>query len=291
MNEMQRQGVTAGVLAVACWAGFILVSRHGGQGVLLPADIIALRFMVGAALLLPFARVRMMWSLKGLTLALVGGIGYCLLVYQGFRHTSAAHAAVMLPGAIPFAAALFSFVLLGETPSRYRAGGLLLIACGIAVMAFSAGGSASLTGDLWLLAAVLAWALYTVLIRRWQVAPLTGAVTTAVYSAALYLPVYWLLLPRQLHAAPVQEWLLQGFYQGFIATVVAMLLYLRAVSRIGPAGMGALMALVPVVSGLAAVPVLSESLTLVELLALLVTSVGALLAAGVISGRRVQPAT
>ncbi len=290
MHQTQREGLIAGLLAVACWAGFILVSRLGGQGVLLPSDTLALRFMVGAALLLPFARRQLLWHWRGLVLALVGGVGYGLLVYQGFRYTSAAHAAVMLPGAIPFAAALFSAWLLGDRPTPPRLFGLALIAVGILMMATAVQGASSLHGDIWLLGAVLAWALYTVLIRRWNVAPMAGAVTTAVFSAALYLPVYWSLLPRQLLAAPWHEWLLQGFYQGVIATVVAMLLYLRAVSRIGPAAMGALMALVPVVSGFAAVLLLAEALTWQEVAALLITSAGALLAAGMVRWRRLLPA-
>lgn len=60
--------------------------------------------------------------------------------------------------------------------------------------------------------------------------------------------------------APWFDLILQGFYQGVIATVVAMLLYLRAVASVGPAARGALMALVPVISRLAALPLLQESL-------------------------------
>src|SRR5690606_8666280 len=114
MTSAEKQGLVAGLLAVACWSGFILVSRLGGISALMPLDTMALRFLVGACLLVPVARGRRWWSARGFWLALVGVIGYCLLVCQGFRYTSAVHAAVMLPGLIPFGAALFSALILGE---------------------------------------------------------------------------------------------------------------------------------------------------------------------------------
>jgi drug/metabolite transporter (DMT)-like permease len=286
MTHTERQGLIAGLLAVACWAGFVLVSRAGGRSPLTPWDIMAIRFGVGSLLLLPFLRPgRLWWNLRGLTLALVGGIGYGLAVYQGFRLTSAVHAAVMLPGLIPFGAALFAALILGDRPSLLRWLGLLAIAVGGALMLASTGGHGDPAGDLWLVAAVLCWSLYTVLARRWQVPAWTGAITTALWSAALFLPVYVLWLPGNLAAATTGDILLQCVYQGLIATVVAMLLYLRAVSSIGPSAMGALMALVPVISGLLAVPVLGESLSGVEAIALVVASAGAVLASGLLRRR------
>lgn len=287
MSIDERKGLIAGLLAVSCWAGFVLVSRVGGQSALSALDVMALRFLVGGALLLPFVRGRLWLNKRGLCLAMVGGVGYCLMVYQGFRYTSAVHASVMLPGLIPFGAALFSYLILAARPVRLRLFGLTLIAVGGVLMLSSIGGAGSVVGDLWLFGAVLAWALYTVLARRWQVPPMTGAVTTGVGSALLFLPVYFAFLPVTLAHAPWGDIVLQGFYQGVIATVVAMLLYLRAVASIGPSAVGALMALVPVVSGFAAVPLLGESLSPQEVAALALTSLGAWLASGLFFRRRV----
>ena len=285
MNRQEKLGLIAGLLAVCCWSGFVLVARHGGQTPLLPWDQVALRFGVGGLLLLPWARRWFVFHWKGLVLVLVGGLGYGLTVYQGFKLTSAVHASVLLPGMIPFAAALFCVLLLRERPDGKRLTGLLLIAAGGLMMLDSGAHDGMRPGDLWLLAAVSSWGCYTVLIRRWRIPPLSGAVTTAVGSALLYLPVYITLLPHRMHSAGWPDLLLQAFYQGVIATIVAMLLYLRAVVSIGPAAMGALMALVPVLSGLAAVPLLGESLNPQEAAALLVTSLGALFASGLLRRR------
>ena len=285
-NGTLASGWLAALLAVACWSGFIIVSRIGGQSALLPTDMLALRFAIAAVLFLPFARRYLMRGWRGLALALIGGLGYSLLAYLGFRYTSALHAAVMLPGLIPFAAALFSMLLLGERFAVMRQAGFALIAAGVLLMLFASGGSGSLTGDLLLAAAAGCWALYTVLIRRWQIAALRGAVTLTLLSALLYLPLYWLYLPGQISQAGWQDILLQGVYQGVIAAVLAMLLYLHAVATIGPSAMGALMALVPAISSLAAFSLLAENGTGQMMLAVLLTSIGALLASGIVRMRR-----
>ena len=54
---------------------------------------------------------------------------------------------------------------------------------------------------------------------------------------------------------------LQALYQGIGPTIVAMILFLKAVSILGAERMGALVALVPVLAGLGAVPLLDEPLT------------------------------
>jgi len=55
--------------------------------------------------------------------------------------------------------------------------------------------------------------------------------------------------------------LLQGLYQGIGPTILAMLFFLRAVEKLGAERTGVIIGLVPIISGLAAVPLLGEPLT------------------------------
>ena len=279
-------GYVAGLFAISCWSGFVLVSRMGGQGTLMPVDTVALRFMVGCTILLPLAYVYRPWfNLKGLALALTGGLGYCFFVYAGFQHTTAVHGAVLLPGLIPFLSALFAIILLAEKINVLRGIGLLLIGVGAGLMLTEPSAQASLFGDALIVMSVVCWALYTVLAKRWAISAWQATTTVAYGSLLLFLPIYFLGFESKLAAAPWEELLLQGFYQGFIAVIVAMVFYMVAVERIGPSNMGAMMAFVPVVSGLGAVIVLSEPLNAHGVLALCLTSLGALFAAGIISLR------
>lgn len=274
----------SGLLAVACWTGFVLVSRLGGQSSLLATDTVALRFLIGCSLLLPLAYFHRPWfNLKGLLLGLTGGLGYCLFVYAGFKHSSAIHASVLLPGFIPFLSALFAIILLREHTTIFRLLGLGLIAIGGAIMLFDQqSATASFLGDSFFIMAVACWALYTVLAKRWQIPIYQATTTVAFVSAAIYLPIYMVFLPHNILQASWQTLALQGFYQGFIAVIAAMIFYMYAVEHIGPSRMGALMALVPAASGFLAVPLLHEQLNVLSISALLLCSLGAVLAAGVI---------
>lgn len=284
------QAYASGLLAVTCWTGFVLVSRLGGQSVLSAFDTIALRFMVGCTLLLPLAYFHRPWfNTKGLALSATGGLGYCLFVYAGFKHSSAIHASVLLPGLIPFLSAIFAIALLGEKTTWLRVLGLGFIGLGASLMLLDQNnGNASLLGDGFFILAVVCWAIYTVLAKKWQIASLQATTTVAFVSAAMFLPLYWLFFPTHLPQAPWQTLALQGFYQGFIAVIAAMLFYMFAVEHIGPSKMGALMALVPAASGFLAVPLLGEQLSLLSSIALLLCSFGAFFAAGLFSRKKLS---
>lgn len=280
-------GWLAAVAAVTIWTGFILVTRYSERGTLLPTDLAALRFFGAGIVMLPW----LWWRRKHLpawprmlALALCGGLGYAAFAYHAFSFAPAAHAAVLLPGTMPFLVAIAALLVIGERPSIMRGVGLAVIAGGVLCIAadglFAAVRAPGVwIGDLLFLAAAASWSLFTVLLRRWQIAPWDAVAITACVSALLYLPVYSLLVPSALALAPWSEIALQGIYQGFLAVIVAMVLFARAVAGIGPTRMGVMMALVPAAGALAAVPVLDEPLTVLAVLGVLLASVGAIIAA------------
>jgi drug/metabolite transporter (DMT)-like permease len=117
------------------------------------------------------------------------------------------------------------------------------------------------------------------LLRRYPMQPLAATVATTLGSAAVYLPIWWLFLPSTLEQAPVAEIAMQAVYQGVLVVLVAMLLYTMAVRHLGPQTVALLMAVVPGLSALAAVPVLGEPLSLLALAGLGAVTAGAVLGA------------
>ncbi|MGA9666294.1 MAG: DMT family transporter [Gallionella sp.] len=297
MNEHHpsRAGLIAVFFIICIWTGFILVSRHGGKGVLTGWDVTALRFGVGSLIALFFLpRVTLPPYKVILLFSTFGGIGYSVVVYSGFRMAPAAHAAVLLPGALPFATAVIAWWWLRQKPSPAQRIALLLVFVGIAFTAadtLSYGAHLTgmqMLGDLLFLCGSSSWAVFTLLLRRYPVPPLTAAVTTTLGSAVLYLPVWWLFLPSTMSEAPAVEIAMQAVYQGVLVVFVAMMLYAFAVRTLGGQTVALLMAVVPGLSALAAVPVLGEPLCLHTIAGLAAVTAGAVLGARRTSVKPVQ---
>jgi len=80
--------------------------------------------------------------------------------------------------------------------------------------------------------------------------------------------------------APWSEIVLQGAYQGLGPSVLAVLLFTTAVRTIGPSATAAMMAMVPGMVALVAIPVLGEWPSLLAWAGLFLATGGILLAAG-----------
>jgi drug/metabolite transporter (DMT)-like permease len=245
-----------------------------------------LRFGVGSLIALLFLpRVTLPPYKVILLFSAFGGIGYSVVVYAGFRMAPAAHASVLLPGSLPFATAVIAWLWLRHKPSPSQRVALLLVFIGIALTAADTlYHGAHLTGlqmagDLLFLCGSSSWAVFTLLLRRYPMPPLTAAVTTTLGSAVLYLPVWWLFLPSAMLQAPPAEIAMQAAYQGVLVVFVAMLLYTFAVRSLGAQTVTLLMAVVPGVSALAAVPVLGEPISMFTLAGLGAVTTGAVLGA------------
>ncbi|MBU0603359.1 MAG: DMT family transporter [Gammaproteobacteria bacterium] len=281
-------GYLAAAGTVAIWTGFILISRLGGVTALTPYDTLALRLGTASLLLLPFLGdlPRGIWfDLKMWVLALLGGLIYGVFVFAAFKFAPAAHGAILLPGMQPFLIAAVAWALGGARPDASRMIGLAGIAVGIVCVAahYVAGGHAwtpeVLVGDALLLGGSLAWAIYSVLAKRWAHDPWTLTRFVALASTLLFMPVYLLWLPKGVGDVPLGMLVAQGLYQGAGVTLIAMMLFLKAVHSLGAERTGALVAMVPVLAGVAAAPLLGEALSGWLIAGLLFVSAGAFVAA------------
>lgn len=284
-------GYLAALATVVIWAGFILISRLGGKTGLTGWDIVALRLGTASLVLLPFSlklpagtwRDGKLW-----TLALSGGLTFLVLVYAGLKLAPAAHGGILMPGMQPFLVTAMAWLILGARPPRQRIWALLPIALGMlcvaipSVLGTHAGPSthaSTLLGDVLLLSASLTWAVYSVLVKKWAYDGWLLTRFVALASCLVFMPVYLLFLPKGLDQVPMSMLVLQALYQGIGPTILAMVLFLKAVTILGAERTGALVALVPVMAGLGAVPLLDEPLTAWLVAGLVLVSSGAFLAA------------
>ena len=284
-NKKLIHGYLAAIATLLMWSGFSLISRFGGKSILTPYDVFALRVITASIVLLPFCgnmpsrvwRDRRLWILTALC-----SLIYCPLVYSGFKYAPAAHGGILLAGMQPFLISIVVWLLTGSRPGRVRGIGLALIGTGIGCAAmpyFTDWSTDTVFGDLLILLSSIFWAFYGVLAARWGYSAWTLTRAIAYGSAIIYLPIYFLWLPKELASAPLVMIITQSIYQGIIATIVAMLAYLKAITILGTERASAFLALVPIVTGILAVPLLDEPLTGWLLSGLIFVSLGSFIAA------------
>lgn len=259
------RGAACGLAAVGIWSGWIVVARLGLRSSLTPWDIAALRFGVAGLAMLPlvfsrgWAIDRLGWG--GLAAIVLGGAAPVFLANWGLLFAPAAHAGALFPGVMPLLVALLAAVVLGEQFTRTKMLGFALILPGVLAITLASGGefgSSQNLGHALFLCAGLAWAFYTVALRRAQLDGLHAAAISAVGSMLFYLPVYAMLPGTAIGRAPLFDVALQAFVQGILTAIISLMLYGRAVSILGASSGAAFAALCPAMTALMAIPVLGE---------------------------------
>ena len=280
-------GALYGLAAVSIWSGWIVVARLGLRTSLTPWDIAALRFGVAGFLLLPYvlrkglAVDRLGWV--GLAAIVLGGAAPVFLANWGLLFAPAAHAGALFPGVMPLMVALLAAVLLREEFTKAKMVGFALILSGVLGIAWGSGGelgSLQNVGHGLFLGAGLAWAFYTVAMRRARLDGLHAAAISAVGSMMLYLPVFAILSAGTLIRAPWSDVALQAVVQGVLTAIISLLFYGRAVSILGASSGAAFAALCPAMTALLGIPILGEWPTLLDWTAIGLISAGVYIVSG-----------
>jgi drug/metabolite transporter (DMT)-like permease len=269
------------------FAGWFVVTRFSVTRELRLWDVTALRFGIGAVILLPVLlrgprRISARQWREGLLYACLWGLPFVLAVALGLQLTSAGRAAAVAPTLMPVFAGVFARIFLREKQGRGRWAGYLAIVIGLACMVAggaSAHGVADPVGIVALVTAAAMWAVYTLLFRRSALTPVQAAALICFWSAVLFLPVYILGGLSRLTLASPGELGLQAVYQGVLMSGVAIVSFNRSVALLGPSAATAIIALIPAVAALAAIPLLGELPSTGEAVALVAVIGGVLLAA------------
>jgi drug/metabolite transporter (DMT)-like permease len=170
-----------------------------------------------------------------------------------------------------------------ETFTRHKRLGCALIAAGVLAMVWGSGGTIGTSqniGYLLFIAAALAFACYTVAMRRGGLDGLHAAAISAVGSMILYLPAYAVVAGGDLFAAPLGAIALQALVQGLLTAVLSNVVYGRAVAILGASSGAAFAASSPAMTALMAIPILGEWPSAMDWIAIAVISIGVYLVSG-----------
>jgi drug/metabolite transporter (DMT)-like permease len=255
--------------AILIWSGNTIVTKAASASID-PATITFARWLLAFVLLLPWtaaglwrsrAVVRVHWR----RLAMLGGLG--MVTYQGLAYEAARTASATDMGIIqalmPLMAVLLATVLAAEGLSARRLAGVLLSLAGVIYMATQGNPallleSRSSIGDGLMLIAVLANALYGVLLRRWSIPlPTWQQLQVQIAFATLITLPFWLagpMTPISTVNAPLV------LYAGSFASLAAPFCWLTAVRHYGAARSSLFMNLLPPMVALLAWTLLGETL-------------------------------
>lgn len=204
-----------------------------------------------------------------LLLGLVGHAAYQYFFIGGLARTSVANSSLML-AATPVVIALISAALGQERIGRLHWVGALLSILGIYLVVGHgpAGGGATMTGDLMMLAGVVCWAIYTLgarnLIQRHSPVGVTG-ISMAIGSL-FYVPLMWPNVMRTDWTTLTAGTWAALIYSALFALCLSYTIWYMAVRAIGSARTSVYSNLVPIVAMLTAVITLGERLTAVRVL-------------------------
>jgi len=257
------------LLAVLIWTGNTIVTKAAAV-VVEPASIAFYRWLLAVLVMTPFL-LRAVWRQRAIVtahwpkLALLGCLG--MAIYQGLAYKAAQTTTAINMGIVvalmPLFSALLGGLLAGEKPSAARIGGALLSLAGLVVLTTHGQPGELLhgavhIGDMLMLVAVFANALYGVLLRRWAL-PLSTwqqLYVQAGFGVLVLLP-FWLaapISPITAHNVPLI------LYAAIPASIGAPFCWMTGVKRIGPARASLFMNLLPVFVALTAWALLGEHL-------------------------------
>ncbi|PJG58420.1 DMT family transporter [Aeromonas cavernicola] len=253
--------------AVLIWASNTVVSK-AAAGVLDPAAISFYRWVIAALTLTPFCLPALWrqrhqirpWLGKIALLALLGMVLYQCLAYYAAHSTSATNMGV-IGSLLPLLTLLLGALLFGSRPGKQALAGMSLSLFGVCWL-LSLGHPLALLhnginpGDGMMLLGSASYALYGLLIRRWQLpfGPWLNLYLQVLMAVLLLIPV---ALSAQSLAIPAQGWGMVLF-AGIASSLFAAYCWMRGLAYMGADRASVFMNLLPLCTALIAVITLGE---------------------------------
>ena len=239
-----------------------------------PISLSFWRWFTALLILLPFTARRMIADRSALrrewkTVVLLGLLGvvlYQTFLYQGLRATTATNAA-LFNSSIPVIIIVLSWALYRDRVSWRQLGGIAVSLLGVVVI-MAKGRPALLTelrfnsGDLWIVASLPVWALYTVLLRRRLSAldPMALVTASALSGMVFLTPLYLFELAQGSRMTFSPATVGAVLYVAVFASVAGFTLWNIGVQQVGANRAGIFMHLHPAFTAALAIPILGESL-------------------------------
>jgi len=266
------------VLTTLCWSGNFVLGR-AVHDLIPPVALVFWRWAGALLILLPFALPHVREQLPLLrrhwrrlaVFAFLGISCFNTFVYVALHSTTATNA-VLINSIIPVLIVLLSMVFDGTAVTPRQAVGMALSFAGVGTIICRADLKVLLSlsanhGDLWVLLAVVSWALYTWLLRRRPqgLHPFSFLFAIILLGLVPLLPLYAWELGSGLRMTTGLATAASLLYVAVFPSVVAFILWNQAVGEVGPDRAGLFLHLMPVFGTLLSILFLGESFYLFHL--------------------------
>jgi len=277
------------LLAIFIWAGNTVVNKLA-VGSIFPAEIGFYRWLLAALLFTPFMLKPVIahWPTirpnlgKVCILGVLGMAVYQSLAYYAAARTSATNMGIIL-SLMPLMVLSMSIISLGQRLTAGALVGAIVSFVGVLVVVSSGSLAALLDhglnlGDAMMLVATLAYAIYSTLLKKWQLRlpPLQMLYLQVLVAIVVLFPLY-LASPK---VGPTVHNIGLVLYACVLASMIAPLAWMKAVATLGPSRTTLFFNLLPLITALIAAVVLKEQLHAYHLIG------GALTLGGVILSER-----
>ena len=268
------------IMAAFFWAGAFIAGKYSVSS-FNPGMLTFLRFGIASLVILVILRVKQPddWRIQQhelkavIILGLIGMIGYHLLFFEALKYTSATNAS-MVVALNPMVTALIAAFIAGELISAKRMG-LILVALAGVLLTLTNWDLGVITrlemnvGDVIMLAAVLCWAIYSVLVKRFMVSFTPLKLTAYSFiSCTLMLAPFVIFKEENFNAIIVAtpQAIMAVVYMAIFPTVIGYLIQQMSIQKVGASQTSIYINLVPVFSLLLAMIILGESITVQKLI-------------------------
>ncbi len=275
-----RSSAAIGVLFTALfWSGNAIVARWVVDEIP-PFTLNFWRWAVALAVILPFGIQyvvaewrevrRCLWPLTVLGLLSVSLFNFLLYLAA---YTTTATNLVLVNSSLPLLTLALSWIFLRHRPRRSEFYGIGVAGLGLILILARWNGAGPWvprfnTGDVLMLMAVISWALYSVLLKRWPMRLHALTIFTVMIAIGLValLPFYWIEYRTvggiDFSAGQVAVF----FYVGVFASAAAHVFWYHGVKALGPFTTSMFTYLIPVLTAVLAHVVLGEALTIYHLI-------------------------
>lgn len=263
------------ILATVIWSGNFVVAR-GVSGKIGPVSLAFYRWLTATIIIAPLAWKHLAADIavakKHLTLlcwtALSGITLFNTCVYIAGKYTSAINLALIGTTSSPIFSTIMAAVFLKEKISAARMAGFVFCIGGILLL-LSKGSWHTLAnfhfskGDLWVIAGALAFAVYSVLVKKKPQGISAVGFLCILFAAGTCMLLPAFIVESNKLPAPVWDAKLAGiiFYLGAGASVISFLCWNNAIQKLGAATTVLFGNLIPIFSVWEATIFLNETLT------------------------------